>query len=64
MANGKQERNTKLTWEDFETYLPQYEFDEKQIEFLREITTIPYIDPEMLSEKFVMYLEKRYSEVA
>ena len=37
---------------------------EKQIEFLREITTIPYIDPEMLSEKFVMYLEKRYSEVA
>ena len=37
---------------------------EKQIEFLKEITTIPYINPKMLSEKFVMYLEKRYSEVA
>ena len=36
MANGKQERNTKLTWEDFETYLPQYEFDEKQIEFFKD----------------------------
>ena len=26
----------KLTWEDFETYLPQYNFDAKQIEFFKD----------------------------
>ena len=37
MANGKQEENkTGLTWADFETYLPQYDFDEKQIEFFKD----------------------------
>ncbi len=37
MANGKQDKNrTNLTWEDFETYLPQYNFDEKQIEFFKD----------------------------
>lgn len=32
MANGN-DKEEKITWEDFETYLPTYEFDEKQIEF-------------------------------
>lgn len=37
MANGKQENNkTELTYEDFETYLPQYNFDDKQIDFFKD----------------------------
>lgn len=36
MANGKQEKRVTLTWEDFETYLPQYDFDEKQMEFFKD----------------------------
>ena len=38
MANGKQkiEEKIELTWADFETYLPQYDFDEKQIAFFKE----------------------------
>lgn len=32
MANG----NIKITWDDFETYLPQYKFDEKQMDFFKE----------------------------
>ena len=29
MANGKQSKEEiKLTWDDFETYLPDYGFDE------------------------------------
>ena len=36
MANGRQDENrNNLTWGDFETYLPQYDFDEKQIEFFK-----------------------------
>ena len=37
MANGKQDKmSEKITWEDFETYLPSYDFDEKQIQFFKE----------------------------
>lgn len=36
MANGEQENNKELTYEDFETYLPQYDFDEKQKQFFKE----------------------------
>lgn len=37
MANSKQKRNKpELTYEDFETYLPQYDFDEKQIQFFKD----------------------------
>lgn len=37
MANGRQDENrNNLTWKDFETYLPQYDFDEKQIEFFKD----------------------------
>lgn len=36
MANGKQEKRVTLTWEDFETYLPQYDFDEKQMKFFKD----------------------------
>lgn len=25
-----------ITWEDFETYLPDYQFDEKQIQFFKD----------------------------
>lgn len=36
MAKGKQEKRVTLMWEDFETYLPQYDFDEKQMEFFKD----------------------------
>ena len=37
LANGKQDKmSEKITWEDFETYLPSYDFDEKQIQFFKE----------------------------
>ena len=36
MANSKQEKRTELIWDDFETYLPQYNFDEKQIQFFKD----------------------------
>lgn len=34
MANGSKHIN--MTWEDFETYLPKYQFDEKQIDFFKD----------------------------
>lgn len=44
MAKSKQNKGkTKLTWDDFETYLPEYGFDEKQMQFFKdtfEIITI------------------------
>lgn len=36
LANGKQENRTKLLWDDFTTYLPQYKFDEKQLQFFKD----------------------------
>ncbi len=33
LANGNK---SELTWEDFATYLPQYNFDEKQMEFFKD----------------------------
>ena len=37
MANGKlNKKKTNLTWEDFETYLPDYDFDEKQMDFFKD----------------------------
>ena len=36
MANGKQENRTELLWDDFTTYLPQYNFDEKQTQFFED----------------------------
>ena len=39
MANGN-DKEGKITWEDFETYLPTYEFDEKQIEFFKNTLDI------------------------
>lgn len=36
MAKGKQEKRVTLMWEDFETYLPQYDFDEKQMKFFKD----------------------------
>lgn len=35
MANGGQ-TEMKLTWEDFEAFLPDYEFDEKQMQFFKD----------------------------
>ena len=37
MANGKQD-NKKNEWiyEDFETYLPTYDFDDNQIQFFKD----------------------------
>ena len=29
-------KRIKMTYEDFETYLPQYKFDEKQIQFFKD----------------------------
>lgn len=29
-------KRTELLWDDFETYLPQYKFDEKQIQFFKD----------------------------
>ena len=34
--------NVELTYEDFETYLPQYEYDEKQKQFFKETFEIIY----------------------
>ena len=34
MAKGNKE--TELTWADFETYLPQYDFDEMQMQFFKD----------------------------
>lgn len=39
MANGKN-KEEKITWEDFETYLPTYKFDEKQMEFFKNTLAI------------------------
>lgn len=38
LANGKQNTNNKpeLTYEDFETYLPTYDFDDNQIQFFKD----------------------------
>lgn len=36
MANGKQENRTELLWDDFTTYLPQHNFDEKQTQFFKD----------------------------
>lgn len=36
MANGKQIKKTELLWDDFTTYLPQYNFDEKQTQFFKD----------------------------
>ena len=37
MAKSKQNKEkTKLTWDDFETYLPEYGFDEKQMQFFKD----------------------------
>ena len=37
MAKSKQNKGkTKLTWDDFETYLPEYGFDEKQMQFFKD----------------------------
>lgn len=33
LANGNK---SELTWEDFVTYLPKYNFDEKQMEFFKD----------------------------
>ena len=34
MANGVNSR-VNITWDDFKTYLPNYKFDEKQMEFFK-----------------------------
>lgn len=36
MANGKQENRTELLWDDFTTYLPQHNFNEKQTQFFKD----------------------------
>ncbi len=37
MAKSKQNKGkTKLAWDDFETYLPEYGFDEKQMQFFKD----------------------------
>ena len=29
-------KNSKITYKDFETYLPTYDFDDKQIQFFKD----------------------------
>ena len=37
MANGKQDNmKNELIYEDFETYLPTYDFDDNQIQFFKD----------------------------
>lgn len=36
MTKSNEEKRIELTWEDFETYLPQYDFDEKQMQFFKD----------------------------
>ena len=31
-----EEQRVDITWKDFETYLPQYDFDEQQMEFFKD----------------------------
>jgi len=56
-------KNNKITYKDFETYLPTYDFDDKQIQFFKDAleTIVTNTDTLLWSSIFVTLVAKKIS---